>query len=689
MLTRFIALFFVFMFFYFTSTGVFAADCEKAGTLVNEANRLVTKNPAKSESLYKEAVKLCPDSASAHYNLGLAKFNKGDYSSAVVSFKEVLRLSPQSVEAMNGLALSYASQGINYDESKALIENALKSRPNDSILKESANIIEASRKPPYIIADLVIEDSDGNSILDAGEDVVFKFSVENKGKGAAINLVATSAISNDSEFLKELKSVSIGNVMPGEKIEKVVNLRIPYSVKTGEYNLGVTVVEESGRYGAAPMEYTIPVKSPVPPMFVVNAQIDDDMAGDSSGNGNGVIEKGETIEIHLSVGNEGSGVAKNVIARIKPAVEGIGLIVPEARFGNIPPQKSVDGTLAFSVPMTFKGDMLPAEIVIEEETGLFTAKHIQSFTVSETGGKKIKIGAALTPDEKAASPARFYFATASVENISEAVHRLNISAAKEHKDYFAVVIGIERYRDIKSDAMYAVKDAEWVREYLIKGVGIPKANIRTLINENATKGDIEKTVEVWLRNKVKGSDSMVFFYYSGHGAPDVKGDTEAYIVPYDGDPDYLEKTAYPLKSLYASLSQLPSGNVIAVLDSCFAGRGDRSVVASGVKPILLEVKNPFTAMGNTVVLAAAESNEVSSAYSDAGHGLFTYYLLRGLNGEADTNEDGWVELNELYTYTDTKVIETAGEMNREQHPVISPRIEDLGERGKIRLTKVK
>ena len=46
-------------------------------------------------------------------------------------------------------------------------------------------------------------------------------------------------------------------------------------------------------------------------------------------------------------------------------------------------------------------------------------------------------------------------------------------------------------------------------------------------------------------------------------------------------------------------------------------------------------------------------------------------------------------LNELYTYTDAKVIETAGEMNRERHPVISPRIEDIGERGKIRLTKVK
>ena len=47
----------------------------------------------------------------------------------------------------------------------------------------------------------------------------------------------------------------------------------------------------------------------------------------------------------------------------------------EARLGNIPHQKGVDGTLAFSVPLTFKGDGLPVEIVIEEETGLFKGNY--------------------------------------------------------------------------------------------------------------------------------------------------------------------------------------------------------------------------------------------------------------------------------------------------------------------------
>ncbi len=96
MLTRFMALVLVFMLLSSSSTGVFAADalkltpvdydpfiaedCEKAGAIVKEANGLIAKDSSKAESLYQDSVNLCRDSASAHYNLGLARFNRGDFS---------------------------------------------------------------------------------------------------------------------------------------------------------------------------------------------------------------------------------------------------------------------------------------------------------------------------------------------------------------------------------------------------------------------------------------------------------------------------------------------------------------------------------------------------------------------------------------------------------------------------------
>jgi len=77
----------------------------------------------------------------------------------------------------------------------------------------------------------------------------------------------------------------------------------------------------------------------------------------------------------------------------------------------------------------------------------------------------------------------------------------------------------------------------------------------------------------WLANNVE-SDSRVFIYYSGHGAPDPRtGD--AYLVPYDGDPSFIENTGYSLKKLYDTLGKLPSKEIVVILDSCFSGAGGR------------------------------------------------------------------------------------------------------------------
>jgi len=670
-------------------TGLFAADCGKAKGLINEANGLISSNSSKAERLYSDSVNLCPKSSAPHYNLGILKYSRGNYAGAETAFRKALDLSPDSVEAMNGLALTYATEKKDYDKAKHLIKEALKFRPDDKLLKNTLKLIEGSRMPPYLAADLVVKDTNGNNILDAGEDIVFKLIVKNTGKGPAMGLKADLQA---PAFFKGLKSSRLGNIMPGESKEKVFRSRVPYTVKTGEYAVKVAVMEESGRYGAPPIEITFPVKAPVPPKFFVKARVDDDMAGYSQGNGNGVIEKGETIEVHLTVRNRGKGVAKAVKARIRSSEPGIFLQTPEALLGNIPPGQMIEGTLVFSVSWSFKGDKVPLEIEIEEKTGIFTARSSQTFRVASVLVKKRKLGTTLKAEEVYRPQAEFTFETPHADEalkLAEKVHEMRFKKAVVRNNYYALVIGIEKYRDIKTGAPYAARDAQWVAEYFRKGLGISKRNIRVLINEKATKSDIEKNL-IWLKNRVRTRDAKVFVYYSGHGAPNVRSKgAEAYIVPYDGDPDYLESTAYPLKSLYNSLGGLPSKNIVVALDSCFSGRGDKSVVASGIRPMFIKVKNPFVAKNNTVVLAAGRAKEVSSSFSAAGHGLFTYYFLRGLNGDADANGNGWVDLKELYGYLSPKVIETAEEMNREQHPVISPGLNELGKKSGFRLTRVK
>ena len=231
----------------------------------------------------------------------------------------------------------------------------------------------------------------------------------------------------------------------------------------------------------------------------------------------------------------------------------------------------------------------------------------------------------------------------------------------------AIVIGIEEYQQKLPKADFAAHDARIVGQYLTKALGYPEENVVVLLNDQATKTSIEKFVEGWLANRAEKDDS-VLIYFSGHGAPNPKT-RHAYLVPYDGDPAFVEQTGYPLERLYDRLAALPAKEVVVVLDSCFSGAGGRSVIAKGMRPIVTEVENPMLANGRAVVLAASTGQQVSSTYDTKGHGLLTYFFLKGLQGEGDTNKDGAIELTELFSYLKPQVERIARrEFNNDQTP---------------------
>lgn len=113
----------------------------------------------------------------------------------------------------------------------------------------------------------------------------------------------------------------------------------------------------------------------------------------------------------------------------------------------------------------------------------------------------------------------------------------------------ALVIGIEDYDSVPK-ASHAVRDAEAVRKHL-QALGVPPRNIVMLTGRSATRSKLAAYLTEWLPRNAKPG-STVFVYYSGHGAPDPKTGA-AYLVPVDGDPMFLQSTAYPLKQLYDDL----------------------------------------------------------------------------------------------------------------------------------------
>lgn len=262
------------------------------------------------------------------------------------------------------------------------------------------------------------------------------------------------------------------------------------------------------------------------------------------------------------------------------------------------------------------------------------------------------------------------------------------SSVKPKDHAYAVIIGVEDYRDLpKVD--YAKRDAEMVRAYLTKALGYREQNIVMLLNDRVTKSDLEARFEKWLPKQVgENTDAEVFIYYGGHGAPD-PNTHQAFLVPYNGDPAYLETSAYPLQRLYEMLGKLSAKNITVVMDSCFSGAGGRSVIQKGARPMLIAVENPLLAAHNMVVISAAAGNQISNAFPEKRHGLFTYYFLKGLQGEADANKDGAVDVEELFAYMKPQVETAARRMNAEQSPQLLPGADLLGERAKMRLIELK
>ena len=236
----------------------------------------------------------------------------------------------------------------------------------------------------------------------------------------------------------------------------------------------------------------------------------------------------------------------------------------------------------------------------------------------------------------------------------------------EQPNVLALIIGIEKYAPDTGlpDAEFAERDAQAMREHLI-ALGYASRNIALLTGQKASFAGIRKNLETWLPNHVD-ENSTVFFYYSGHGSPDPQTG-QAYLVPFDGDPQYLKDTAYPMKRIYEQLNALKARRVIVSLDSCFSGLKGRSVLAKGTKPLVSKVDLGMTGAGKVISLTASGSGEISGTADDQGHGLFTYYLLKGLNGDAK-DKDGAVSVKSLYGYLSDRVSNAAKKDNRDQTP---------------------
>ena len=101
------------------------------------------------------------------------------------------------------------------------------------------------------------------------------------------------------------------------------------------------------------------------------------------------------------------------------------------------------------------------------------------------------------------------------------------------------------------------------------------------------------------------------------------------------------------------------------------------MLIAGARPALIKVDGTKMPSDKIIAFAGSKGNQISSSYPEKEHGLFTYYLLKGLRGPADTDNDKTITLGELYSYVTTNVSKVSRRKGIEQTPVIMPVFDTL------------
>jgi tetratricopeptide (TPR) repeat protein/uncharacterized caspase-like protein len=217
---------------------------------------------------------------------------------------------------------------------------------------------------------------------------------------------------------------------------------------------------------------------------------------------------------------------------------------------------------------------------------------------------------------------------------------------------YAVVIGISTYKNLPASAQLAFpdRDAEDIYAALISPEGgqFPAENVHKLINERATVENIRHEIEVWLPSVTK-DDDRVLIYFAGHGF--VSGG-KGYLAPYDVDIHKVATTAYPMESLGETVGGKIKGKwKVLITDACHSGAITPESDRAQVNQSLLDLQKSLFSL-------TASRDREQSFESDkwgGGHDIFTYYVVKGLEGEADTNGDGVVSADELAEYVHSNV----------------------------------
>jgi uncharacterized caspase-like protein len=200
--------------------------------------------------------------------------------------------------------------------------------------------------------------------------------------------------------------------------------------------------------------------------------------------------------------------------------------------------------------------------------------------------------------------------------------------------------------------------------------------LHTLYDEQASREKILAALDA-LAARVNPEDVFIF-YYAGHGS---MVDNKFYFIPTETlrlyDASSLGKDAIEASILQQKLTHIRALKQLIIMDACQSGGSVELLANRGASEEKAIAQ--LSRSAGIHVMASAGSEQFAAEFTELGHGLFTYVLIRALQGEADgAPKDGKVTIYELKSFIDDQVPEMTRQLKgKPQYPYTFSRGQDF------------
>ena len=259
-------------------------------------------------------------------------------------------------------------------------------------------------------------------------------------------------------------------------------------------------------------------------------------------------------------------------------------------------------------------------------------------------------------------------------DVAEKLEKLNPANIREQSsnNRVALIIGIENYETTVS-AAFAKNDAKYFYDYAKLAFGVKESNIKLLLDSNTTRTKTYAALDKWLASKIEKNRTELIIFFAGHGLATTDG-KELYLLLRDSDTDNLRRTALSRNEFFTDIEKLKPKSVTMFIDACYSGYSrdpeKKVTLLAAARPIKIMAEEG-DAPRNFTIFSASGVEQISSGLKEAKHGIFSYYLMKGLEGKADQNKDRKITNGELRDYLVQNVSQKALELGRSQEPSLA------------------